>query len=285
MTVVTLHAGVPVLLVDASYYIFHRYFATLRWYSFQPSYDKDAVGMGDAVFVDAYLRHFEADVKKWRKGFALGAKGAILMCADCSRAEIFRHTIMEGYKEGRVTPAGFDGGIFERVYAYLAEHGERLGVVVLGEAGCEADDIAAMMHGAVRAAEGGANHPVVILTNDNDYLQLADGNTQIVNMQGKDLTTRGCGDAKKDLLRKMLLGDKSDGIPPVMARLGAKRVAELVEKDDEGLETALRGLGDGVWELFKRNRALIDFAYIPGELRERFMGKIEIDIRTRCDLY
>ena len=35
MNIINLNKNNNVILVDCSYYIFHRYFATYRWFSFQ----------------------------------------------------------------------------------------------------------------------------------------------------------------------------------------------------------------------------------------------------------
>jgi len=41
-------------------------------------------------------------------------------------------------------------------------------------------------------------------------------------MQGKNLALRGCGDPKQDVLIKILMGDKSDNIPPVLYKMRSK---------------------------------------------------------------
>ena len=47
----------PIVFFDCSYYIFHRYFATKRWISFQ----KNAENIN---FLEAFERHFENDIQR-----------------------------------------------------------------------------------------------------------------------------------------------------------------------------------------------------------------------------
>lgn len=270
-------AGRPVMLVDTSYYIFHRYFATGRWFGFQAVYDPNTPWMEQPEFLDAFFRHLENDMRRWRKQFGLGPTADIVFCLDCPRSEIFRNGIAEGYKEGRTAPAGFDGEIFSKALAYLEA---RAGVRMMGHAGCEADDIAAIVHGRIREVAG-AEHPILILTNDNDYLQLGDAHTQIFNMAGKDLKARGLKDPWLDLFAKVLLGDKSDGIAPIRARLGPKTAQSMLhrargaEDPEADLEGQVRAMGKEAWEAYVRNRALIDFRQIPAGLRGAVCQKME----------
>ena len=53
-----------VILVDASYYIFYRYFATYRWFSFQKLEHSPDDMINNAVFMEAFYKHIQSDLKK-----------------------------------------------------------------------------------------------------------------------------------------------------------------------------------------------------------------------------
>ena len=64
MNIVSLNKNNNIILIDCSYYIFHRYFATYRWFSFQ----KIEVDINDIVeneiFINAFYKHINNDIKK-----------------------------------------------------------------------------------------------------------------------------------------------------------------------------------------------------------------------------
>jgi hypothetical protein len=65
-----LKKGENILLFDASYYVFYRYFATLRWYGFQISTD-DVIDYdnlhNNEVFINAFTKHMNSEFVKLRK--------------------------------------------------------------------------------------------------------------------------------------------------------------------------------------------------------------------------
>ena len=66
---IVINTNSRVLIVDASYYIFYRYFSSLRWYSFQNN-EKiiDYANLhNNKIFVDAYKNHIAKDIEKWKK--------------------------------------------------------------------------------------------------------------------------------------------------------------------------------------------------------------------------
>jgi 5'-3' exonuclease len=58
----------------------------------------------------------------------------------------------------------------------------------------------------------------IVITSDNDYLQLLDDNTEIFDLKYKDLRTKSLGDSGKDILIKVLGGDPSDNIPKILSK-------------------------------------------------------------------
>ena len=55
----------PLILIDCSYYIFYRYFATLKWYSFQGlSFNNEKLNQD---YLDAFKKNVQNDLIKIKK--------------------------------------------------------------------------------------------------------------------------------------------------------------------------------------------------------------------------
>ena len=53
-----------IILIDSSYYVFHRYFATYRWFSFQNiNVSVDDI-INNNIFINAFYKHINNDIKK-----------------------------------------------------------------------------------------------------------------------------------------------------------------------------------------------------------------------------
>ena len=94
------------------------------------------------------------------------------------------------------------------------------------------------------------------------------------NLKFKPVNTEknSLGNAQKDLLYKIIIGDKSDNIPSVFPKCGPKKTLGYVNDIDLFEKDLLEKDG---YEQYKLNRRLIDFTQIP-EL-------LESDIRFQCD--
>ena len=76
----------PAILIDNSYYIFNRYFATVSWFKQrQEGFELDHENIiENKEFIIAFIKHFEADVKKLTKKFKT-TRTNIIFCIDCPR--------------------------------------------------------------------------------------------------------------------------------------------------------------------------------------------------------
>lgn len=257
----------PIVLIDGSYYIFYRYFATLRWYKFQNMEVDDKNLITDENFIESFKKHFENDLKKICKTFKTIVEN-ISICTDCKRMDIWRNDYVENYKGHRVHNDVFDRNIFDIFKEYIKGKvkeisGERL----------EADDVVAILHNKIHSIC--ENEKVVIISNDNDYLQLSGENTTIMNMQLKDITTRKVVNTNKsELYMKALLGDKSDNIPKVK-NVTKKKALDIINISnyDEMLKV-IKEIDEE--NIFERNMKLIDFEKIPEKLVKDFLEKINI---------
>ena len=307
--------GEPIVFIDTSYFVFYRYYATLRWYTFRNRTADGKPGPGpenpteDAEFMAAFEKQARAEIKRVRDMWGAAPENTVF-CYDCSRCDIWRMMIGEdgelvkmatpdelaalaalaaeegaevvsvvaeapcaSYKATRVTAANFAGAIFPKFYALLESGalGEKLRIA--SGASLEADDVVyGLVSRVYGAAEAAPPVPrVVCISNDNDYLQLRRfSGLAIYNLQDKNLADRSCGCPEKDLLVKVLSGDKSDNIAPCVKGIGPKTALKMAEMDDEVRSAALvKKGGEAALSAMKRNRALVDFRCIPLELLEK----------------
>lgn len=264
----------PIVLIDCSYYIFHRYFATYRWFSFKKvELDPETI-IENEEFIKAFIKHFNNDIKKITKKWKTDNNNVIL-CMDCPRSKIWRNDIYPVYKATRVQNEKFNGEIFKVFNDYIKKRSlykqvffERL----------EADDIIYLIQNKIKYIynEKKINQQIVIITNDNDYLQLSDKNVNIINMQMKDITTRGINDPYSDLIIKALSGDKSDNIPKVASNMSKDRAIKLASLSEEERNHYL--IENNLLDKFNLNMLLVSFDKIPSDLINSFYEKISFTI-------
>ena len=77
---------------------------------------------------------------------------------------------------------------------------------------------------------------------------------------------------KVDLELKIIKGDKSDNIPSIKNRIGEKTALNYINNKPL-FEKLLED--NNINEQYKKNRLLIDFDYIPKELENKILKKLE----------
>ena len=215
-----------VILIDNSYYIFNRYFATIRWFKqrkedFEIIHDKI---IENKEFMIAFIKHFETDIKKIITKFKT-IKTNIIFCLDCPRCNIWRNTLYDKYKQSRIKKDNFNSDIFIIFEEYLNNNNYK----TCKYDNLEADDIVYLIQKKIKDRTN-----VIIITNDNDYLQMYSSNIKIFNMQFKDISLRINYNPNVELLLKIIIGDKSDNIPKIINGIkkdGALKIALMTEED------------------------------------------------------
>lgn len=258
---ITLKNNKSIILIDSSYYVFYRYFATYKWYSMQKKeFDEKA-------FNESFIKHMSSDIKKITKKWKTDTNN-IVFCCDCPRSKIWRNDIYNAYKITRQQNQNFNQNIFN-VFKdnilkneYNTIHIDRL----------EADDIIYLIHNKIK----NNNNNIVVISNDNDYLQLLCDGTSIINMQFKNINVRtNCKDGKSNLYYKSLIGDKSDNIPKISSLVNKDIALKLCENYEELIEWLNK---NNIYEKFLFNLKLISFEYIPDEYIETFDKTYQITV-------
>lgn len=249
-----------IILIDNSYYIFNRYFATIRWFK-QRKEDFEIIHdniIENKEFMIAFIKHFETDMKKIISKFKT-VKSNIIFCLDCPRCNIWRNTIFERYKQSRVKKDNFNSDIFMIFEEYLNNNNYK----TCKYDNLEADDIVYLIQKKIKDKTN-----VIIITNDNDYLQMYSSNIKIFNMQFKDISLRINYNPKIELLLKIIIGDKSDNIPKIINGIkkeGALKIALMPEEERINYLISINA-----YDNFNFNKKLIDLNEIPINIINNF---------------
>ena len=122
----------------------------------------------------------------------------------------------------------------------------------------EGDDIVYLTHKYLKPK---ITSKIIIITNDNDFLQLIDRNVLVFNMQLKELKNRGYHDAIVDLNFKAIYGDKSDNIPKIGPCITKEKAIALAQLSKTELNSYL--IDNNLMDNYEFNMNLISFENIP----------------------
>ena len=258
----------PIVLIDESYYIFNRYYATCSWFKRKNNeLDHDNI-IENKEFIISFFRHFDADMKKITKKFKT-VKENIIFCVDCCRADIWRNVYYDQYKATRAKKNNFNSEIFAIFKNYIHQNQYQY---------CEcdnleADDIAYLLQKKCR--EEIEKSFIIIITNDSDYLQLYDPSVFIINMQFKDLSLKINHTPKIELQLKIIFGDKSDNIQKIQYGLNKEKAINLAKMINEDLIKYLEK--HNILDKYILNKKLVDLSEIPENLKILFYNKYLIN--------
>lgn len=267
---ITIDEEIPLLFIDLSYYIFHRFYALVSWYKKAHPDDELDISdiMNNEIFIEKFKKLFKENLKKIKKKYKI-ENSKVIFAKDCRRNQIWRNEFYEEYKKTRDDKnINFNKDIFLYVYndilpELLNDNTNIHSIYSVSKA--EADDIIAVMKNTIR--EKYSNLPIYIITNDHDYLQLADYYTHIYNLKNYDLKKKGKGLPELDLGFKIIKGDISDNIKAVFTkRITNKLIYEMIY-DEEKLNNQIDSEGEECRKRYERNCLLIDFKKIPDNIQ------------------
>ena len=220
------------ILIDASYFIFYRYYALIAWWKLaKPEEPLDNPFESDE-FVEKFKKTFIDKIKEIPK--KLKIKEFIIIAAqDCPRKDIWRNSLFTDYKATRVYEDDFCGGPFFQIGIDILK---QLEIKTLYHPRLEADDCIAIKTKQLLEINPECN--IIIVANDMDYLQLASAQVKLINLKYKYLTDnkKWSGDPKKDLFCKIVMGDKSDNIPSIFKKCGPKTALKCYEDPEYFIE-------------------------------------------------
>jgi hypothetical protein len=232
---------------------------------------KKQFDMPEEMFRHIVLNIIRSHVKKFKNKY-----GEVIIC--CDNRKYWRKEVFEFYKASRKKSrekSKLDWHyIFDMLTKFKDEIKQNMPYKVIDVEGAEADDIIATL-----AESSNPNkEKVLVLSSDNDFLQLQmfKNVTQYNPATKKFLVSES---PIQDLKLKVIQGDKGDGIPNVLSPgdtfVSGGRQKALTEANLALLlNTPHEDWSDDVAKKgFERNRQLIDFRYIPKELKEKIINE------------
>ena len=251
MTAIVFDVDRKVLFVDLSYVLFTSFYSVAkaeegRRARLDPDAFRSAVGCSIASCIRHQMRKHGVQ------------SGSTFLVRDCPKKDIWRNGTHSAYKARTNNPPPpprsatrgggkrpFDKSIFGYVYSEVIP---RLPMQCVSADRMEADDIIAVCTRAIRLHT--AIVPVVIVSNDGDFIQLADEHTRVCDVRGRSLLARAGGlSPMQYLAHRIVSGDRADNIGPIVGR----NTTDLL-----------------------RNWQLMDFRCIPARLVVSLEGRIEV---------
>lgn len=268
-----------IILVDSSYTSFYRFFATLQWYqrAYKDEYknikdqekdtNKQYNWLNNTVFIKTYTKMYLESIVKLikKKNFK---NSIIIFCKDAPRETLWRKNILNSYKDGR-TDLSLNND-FKPVFKYTYENIipniilENNNVFSIGLDMCEADDIIACI--TLYLKNYNPMQKIIIVSGDNDFLQLGRSNVYFINYKKKELIEISTKEAEMNLYNKIILGDKSDSISGIFSN--KKEVINCPDK----LKIFLKN-NNKINDKYIINQSLIDFNFIPKEYYNKIINE------------
>lgn len=251
-----------ILIIDLSYAIFFKFYAIKSYLKISQREDIE-LSLSDDTFKDMYVRTFKETIHKLCRKFK---PKKLILAMDCPRCNIWRTAIMPTYKD-RKKLADFDERTFPLIInevvpllkKELLDFKFRRKVIPIEvhsiqHARAEADDLV-----YIYARHAHCDEEKVIITGDNDYLQLLDDKTEIYDLKLKPLRDKSLGSNDKDILLKVLGGDPSDNIAKLMTK---KKAIEYI--NETSIQDIYKTFESN--DKFKNNMNMVNMNNIPKDI-------------------
>ncbi|ADO67044.1 putative RNaseH [Cafeteria roenbergensis virus] len=280
------------ILVDASFNSFYRFFATMRWYSLSkkedfkkykanPNYD----WYENIEFMEKYEKmYFESFENLLTRKIVYNS--TVIFCEDAPQETLWRHKLIKSkhlqdqYKGERPdlkSKYNFKN-VFDYTYKKMIPNAKKekpypIHQLKLPET--EADDIIASI--CIYMKKHNFNEEIIIVSGDDDFTQLGRENVSILNYHKKKLIKFDNEECEDKLRLKIINGDKSDNIPSIFPK-SRKEVSLKTRKLVKESISAMNEFFENNPEIkskFKLNEKLIDFNKIPKKIQTPVIKKFK----------
>jgi 5'-3' exonuclease len=268
-----------IILVDTSYTLFHRYFATLRWLSHAHNEiykehinDVEYDWIENDIFSEKYEKLYIEGIIKLI-GKKIYNNSNIIFCMDTPKEQVWRTEIKCDYKGDRFDMSKKTNLLPTFKYTYntiipnLIKNNNNIFKIRLNK--LEADDIMATICNYFKNIP---DQKIYIISGDEDFKQLGRHNVFFINFKTKNLLELDKHEALMLLHRKILLGDKADCIKSIFPlKFSTKIKKSILESIDEfnnfikkNKEIEIR---------YNENSKLINFDFIPKTYIDLIIGE------------
>jgi 5'-3' exonuclease len=265
-----------VILIDTSYTTFHRFFATLRWFSFsnkdifkEHKDDKTYDWKQQPIFIEKYTKmYLESIINLVTK--RIYDDSILIFCQDAPSDTLWRHEIAECYKGNRVDLS--EKHNFKPTFAYTYDElipklvKENKNIYSLKVPRMEADDLIALATKFIKYKR--SDKYVYIVSGDNDFLQLGYDKLFIADYKKDHLIHLSKEEAREALRQKIVTGDCSDNIPSIFIDQKINnKIKKAVKENKEEMKIFLKE-NEKSRLLYLKNKKMISFKYIPKHFRK-----------------
>jgi len=265
------------ILVDTSYTLFYRYFATLRWMSLAHSevYKENINNveynwLENEIFIDKYEKLYLPSIEKLL-GKKIFKDSNIIFCMDTPKEQVWRTELKCDYKGDRFDMSKKTNFIPTFKYTYnkiIPDILKNKNMFKIRINKLEADDVIATI---CKYFENNETN-IYLISGDEDFLQLGRKNLYFINFKTKKSKELSIEEAKIALHKKILLGDKSDCIKSIFPKKFPlkikKSLVESIDTFNEFIKT-----NKEIETKFIENTKLINFNSIPLELRNLIINE------------
>ena len=272
-----------VILVDTSYTTFHRFFATMRWFSlanmdiFKEHKDDNKYDWSqEPTFIEKYTKmYLEAIINLVGKN--IYNNSIVIFCQDAPSDTLWRHEFAECYKGNRVDLS--EKYNFKPTFKYtydqliptLVKENKNIHSLLVPK--MEADDLIALAAKYIKYKR--PNKITYIISGDNDFLQLGHDKLYIADYKKDNLIHLTKEEARESLRQKIVSGDCSDNIPSIFIdqKLNNK-IKKLVRENKDEMKKFLAE-NEKSNSQYQQNKKMISFKYIPKHFRKPVYKKIK----------
>lgn len=268
------------ILIDTSYTLFHRYFATLRWLSLAHNEiykehinDAEYNWIENKIFCEKYEKLYIEGIIKL-VGKKIYKNSNIIFCMDTPKEQVWRTELKCDYKGNRMMQKTNLIPTFKYTYSTiipnLLKNNNYMFKIKINK--LEADDIIAIIctHLQIKPEQ-----KIYLISGDEDFKQLGRPNLYFVNFKTKKPLELTVDDAKITLHKKILLGDKSDCIKSIFPpKFPTKIKKVIVESIDDFFEFIKKN--KEIEKRYNENAQLIDFRYIPKNYIDMIVNEFTI---------
>jgi 5'-3' exonuclease len=273
-----------IILVDTSYTTFHRFFSTLRWFSFakkelynmhkdDSKYDWSLEPQFKETYTRMYLKGIIDLVGK-----NIFNDSILIFCQDAPQETLWRNEFAECYKGNRIDLSEkhnfkptfkytYDTLIPELINNYKNIHSIKIPKM-------EADDLIALATKYIRYKK--PNYIIYLISGDNDFLQLGYNNLYIADYKKKNLIHLTKEEAREALRQKIVNGDCSDNIPSIFPKDENinNKLKKLIKENKNEMKKYIAE-NEKARKQYEHNKKMISFRYIPKQYRKPVYNTIK----------
>lgn len=268
-----------IILVDTSYTNFHRFYATLRWYSFANKEEYKNIKdnskydfTNDKIFIEKYEKMYIESLKKL-VGNKVFKDSVIIYCQDSPKKSIWRNELIKCYKGNRedhskkINIVPVFRYTYRNIIPRLVKENKNIHEILIDK--IEGDDVIAVCSKYIRKKY--PNKLVYVVSGDKDFYQLGYPNLYFADYKKKEILNLTRNQAKEELRKKIINGDCSDNIKSILHNIKISKKDKNILLNDKKEMIKYLNENKKVRKRYVLNRKLISFKYIPFNYQKKVM--------------